>query len=107
MFNGAKDEIILSLDDLKERLEDLAKRNDDDCNLHSYSTTERLNLTLKITEPNFSLLLDNDQTFPKEIEEKSANSFPKTDNSSDFVRVSNKATQTLEEVLKNVMEIMT
>lgn len=97
VFNGANDEIILSLDDLKERLEDLAKRNDDECNLHSYSTTERLNLTLKITEPNFSLLLDNDQTFPKEIEEKSANTFPHKENSSDFVRLSDKATQTSED----------
>lgn len=100
VYNGANDEIILSLDDLKERLDDLAKRNDDECNLHSYSTTERLNLTLKITEPNFSLLLDNDQTFPKEIEEKIANSFPKTENASDFVRLFNKATQTLEEDFK-------
>lgn len=72
VFNGANDETILSLDELKERLENLAKGNDDECSkvLHSYFTTERLNLTLKISEPTFSLLLDNDQTFPKEIEKK-------------------------------------
>lgn len=38
VFNGANDEIILSLDELKERLENLAKGNDDECSkvLHSY-----------------------------------------------------------------------
>lgn len=102
VFNGANDETILSLDELKERLENLAKGNDDECSkvLHSYLTTERLNLTLKISEPTFSLLLDNDQTFPKEIEKKSANPFPKKENSSDCVHLSDKATQTSEDDIR-------
>lgn len=101
VFNGATDEIILSLDKLKERLENLAKGDDDKGNevLFSYSTTETSNLTLKIhvTEPNFTLLLENDQPFSKENEQKSGNTYSKDDYSSDFIRLSDKATQTLEE----------
>lgn len=97
--NGANDEIILSLDELKERLENLAKCDDDAGykGLYSYLTTETPNFTLKINEPNLNLLLDNEQTFSKEIEEKSGKSYSKEDNSSDFVCLTDKTTQTLEE----------
>lgn len=100
--NGANDEIILSLDELKERLENLAKCDDDAGykGLYSYLTTETPNFTLKINEPNLNLLLDNEQTFSKEIEKKSGKSYSKEDNSSDFVCLTDKTTQTLEEDLK-------
>lgn len=100
--NGANDEIILSLDELKERLENLAKCDDDAGykGLYSYLTTKTPNFTLKINEPNLNLLLDNEQTFSKEIEEKSGKSYSKEDNSSDFVCLTDKTTQTLEEDFK-------
>lgn len=62
MFNGVNDEIILLLDELKERFENFVKGNDDECSkvLYFYLILERLNLILKIFELNFSLLLDND-----------------------------------------------
>lgn len=62
MFNGVNDEIILLLDEFKERFENFVKGNDDECNkvLYFYLILERLNLILKIFELNFSLLLDND-----------------------------------------------
>lgn len=81
------------------RLENLAKCDDDAGykGLYSYLTTETPNFTLKINEPNLNLLLDNEQTFSKEIEEKSGKSYSKEDNSSDFVCLTDKTTQTLEE----------
>lgn len=56
------DEIILLLDEFKERFENFVKGNDDECSkvLYFYLILERLNLILKIFELNFSLLLDND-----------------------------------------------
>lgn len=62
MFNGVNDEIILLLDEFKERFENFVKGNDDECSkvLYFYLFLERLNLILKIFELNFSLLLDND-----------------------------------------------
>lgn len=62
MFNGVNDEIILLLDEFKERFENFVKGNDDECSkvLYFYLILERLNLILKIFELNFSLLLDND-----------------------------------------------
>lgn len=107
VFNGANDEIIISLDELKERLENLLKEDDDTGYkvLHSHSTTETPNFTLKITE-HFNLLLDNEQTFPKEMEEHSEKSYSKEDNSSDFVHFSDKTTQTLEEDFEKNNETM-
>lgn len=62
MFNGVNDEIILLLDEFKERFENFVKGNDDECSkvLYFYLILEKLNLILKIFELNFSLLLDND-----------------------------------------------
>lgn len=62
MFNGVNNEIILLLDEFKERFENFVKGNDDECSkvLYFYLILERLNLILKIFELNFSLLLDND-----------------------------------------------
>lgn len=79
MCNGANDEIILSLDELKERLENLAKCDDDAGykGLYSYLTTETPNFTLKINEPNLNLLLIMNKPFRKKLKKRAENHIQK------------------------------
>lgn len=94
MFQGTNAEVIFSLDEPFKRLEILAEGDDDDEKLNVASlNTKMTNIALKITEP-LKLLLGNAQSFSNEIDRKCASS--QDDNSSDFVCLSDKSTQTLE-----------
>lgn len=61
MFNGVNDEIIILLDEFKERFENFLKEDDDIGYkvLYFYLIKEMLNFILKIIEY-FNLLLDNE-----------------------------------------------
>lgn len=100
MFKGTNAEIILSLDELLKRLENLAEDNEkfEYPNLNK----EMSNIALKITDP-LKLLLVNADSFSKEMEKKWAS--PQDDNSSDFVySYDDKATQTLEVDFENTQK---
>lgn len=92
MFQGTNAEVIFSLDEPFKRLEILAEGDDDDEKLNFGNlNTKMTNIALKITEP-LKLLLGNAQSFSNEIDRKCASL--QDDNSSDFVRLSDKSTQT-------------
>lgn len=92
MLNGSNAEIVFSLDELQESIENCA-RNDDFKHISACVSDETLDISLKLIEPRLELLLSNAELFPKEIKKEH---FPKYENSSDFLSFSDKATQTEE-----------
>lgn len=93
MLNGSNAEIVFSLDELQESLENCA-RNDDYKNSACLSD-ETLDISLKLIEPRLELLFGNVEPFTKETKKEY---FPKDENSSDFLGFSDKATQTEEDL---------
>lgn len=94
MLNGSNAEIVFSLDELQESLENCA-RNDDNKNISACLSDETLDISLKLIEPRLELLFGNVEPFTKETKKEY---FPKDENSSDFLGFSDKATQTEEDL---------
>lgn len=94
MLNGSNAEIVFSLDELQESLENCA-RNDDYKNISACLSDETLDISLKLIEPRLELLFGNVEPFTKETKKEY---FPKDENSSDFWGFSDKATQTEEDL---------
>eukprot|EP00105_Crassostrea_gigas_P037524 XP_019921672.1 PREDICTED: uncharacterized protein LOC105325674 isoform X1 [Crassostrea gigas] len=94
MLSGSNAEIVFSLDELQESLENCA-RNDDYKNISACLSDETLDISLKLIEPRLELLFGNVEPFIKETKKEY---FPKDENSSDFLCFSDKATQTEEDL---------
>lgn len=94
MLSGSNAEIVFSLDELQESLENCA-RNDDYKNISACLSDETLDISLKLIEPRLELLFGNVEPFTKETKKEY---FPKDENSSDFLCFSDKATQTEEDL---------
>lgn len=96
MLSGSNAEIVFSLDELQESLENCA-RNEDYKNISACLSDGTLDMSLKLIEPRLELLFGNAEPFTKETKQEY---FPKDENSSDFLGFSEKDTQTEEDFKK-------
>lgn len=93
MSKGMSVDVVLSVDELIKRLENLAEDDDGKFKIAGINT-EMSNITLKVTKP-LELLLGSAERFWKEMERKCGS--PQDDNSSDFIcSFADKSTQTSE-----------